>query len=606
MGNQLASFDLQSLKQHYQAGVTPAEVITQVYERIERYADPAVWIYLAPLAESLERAKALQQRDPNQLPLYGIPFAIKDNIDWAGIPTTAGCPAFAYTPTESATVVERLCAAGAIPIGKTNLDQFATGLVGTRTPYGICRNPFNSNYIPGGSSAGSGAAVAAGLVSFSLGTDTAGSGRVPAAFTNIIGLKPTKGLVSTHGVVPAVRSIDCVSIFALTCADAEQVLAVAGSYDPADPFSRQSLTQPERQIPGLRVGIPAVAYLEFFGNADAEQNYRAAISRLQDLGCQIVEIDFRPFADTVPLLYEASLVAERTAAVGEFLNQQPEAANPVVRQIIEGGRRYDAVSAYQTMYQVMALKRQSESQWQTMDVLVLPTTGTIYSVAEVEAEPFALNRNLGLYTNFVNLLDLSAIAVPSGFQANGLPTGVTLMAPAWHDAFLCRLGAAFHAKLGGSLGATDVPLSSIVSVSMSLPDVNQSAEPRIKIAVLGAHLTGQPLNSQLTDEEGTLVRTCRTSPVYRLYAISDGTIPKPGLVRQADGTGHAIEVEVWELPAAGFGRFVAQIPPPLGIGTLLLEDGEEVKGFLCEPYATTDAPEISQFGGWRAYLTSLT
>jgi allophanate hydrolase len=596
------SLDLQTLKQRYQAGVTPAEVIVQVYERIERYADPAIWIYLAPLAESLQRAEALQSGNPAELPLHGVPFAIKDNLDWAGIPTTAGCPDFAYIPSQSATVVERLCAAGAIPIGKTNLDQFATGLVGTRTPYGICRNPFNSDYIPGGSSAGSGAAVAAGLVSFALGTDTAGSGRVPAAFTNIIGLKPTKGRLSTYGLVPAVRSLDCVSIFALTCPDAAQVLQVAAGFDAADPFSRPALPSAALPIAELRVGIPADRYLNFFGNVDAERNYRAALTRLRELGCQIVEIDFQPFADAVPLLYEGACVAERTVAVGEFLNRQPESANPVVRQIIEGGRRYDAVSAYQDSYKLMALRRQAEPQWQAMDVLALPTTGTIYTIAEVTAEPFALNRNLGLYTNFVNLLDLSAIAVPSGFQTNGLPTGLTLIAPAWQDTFLCRLGAAFHTALGGNLGATDVPLAAIPAAEVAQP---ASSEDWIKIAVVGAHLTGQPLNSQLTQEQGRLVRSCRTSPIYKLYALTGGALAKPGLIRQADGTGYAIEVEVWELPAAGFGRFVAQIPPPLGIGTLLLEDGEAVKGFLCEPHAIADAPDISHLGGWRAYLASL-
>jgi len=596
------SLDLRSLAGRYRTGATtPEATIAQVYERIEQYADPAVWIYLAPISASLERAKALQDKDPDLLPLYGIPFAIKDNLDWAGVPTTAGCPAFAYTPKESATAIERLCAAGAIPIGKTSLDQFATGLVGTRSPYGVCRNPFDPRYIPGGSSSGSGAAVSAGLVSFALGTDTAGSGRVPAAFTNIVGLKPTKGHLSTRGLVPAVRSLDCVSIFALTCADAEAVLQVAGGFDPDDPFSRQSESVSPPEISGLRIGIPTDDYLQFFGNADAEQNYRAAIARLTSLNYQIVKIDFQAFADTVPLLY-GTWVAERLAAVGEFLKRQPDAVNPTVRQIISGGSCYDAVAAYQDMYRLAQLKRLAQIQWQAMDAIAIPTTGTIYTVAEVEAEPIALNTNLGFYTNFVNLLDLSAVSIPSGFQSNGLPTGLTLIAPAWYDTFLCRLGAAFHAHLGGTLGATGISLSSIPTPA---PISTDSATDSIEIAVVGAHLTGQPLNHQLTSERGKLVRTCRTSSIYKLYALSGGAIPKPGLVRQADGRGYAIELEVWELPTAGFGRFVANIPSPLGIGTLVLEDGEEVKGFLCEPFAIANASDISHFGGWRAYIASL-
>ncbi|MBW4538438.1 MAG: allophanate hydrolase [Myxacorys chilensis ATA2-1-KO14] len=451
------SLDLRSLAHRYATGqTTPEAVIKLVYDRIEQYADPAVWIYLAPIAQSLARAKALADQDPRRLPLYGIPFAIKDNLDWAGIPTTAGCPAYAYTPERSATVVERLCAAGAIPIGKTNLDQFATGLVGTRTPYGVCRNPFHSDYIPGGSSAGSGAAVSAGLVSFALGTDTAGSGRVPAAFTNIIGLKPTKGLISTRGLVSAVRTLDCVSIFALTCEDAAAVLQVAGDYDAEDGFSRQPTVNALPEIAQLRVGIPSDRDLTFFGNHSAEQQYRDAIAHLQTLGCTIVPIDFQPFAEAAQLLYGGAWVAERLAAIADFLN--PALMNPTVYEIINGGKRYDAVDVFRGIYRLADLRQLADAQWQAMDVLAVPTTGTIYTVAEVEAEPIALNSNLGRYTNFVNLLDLCAVAVPSGFQSNGLPTGLTLIAPAWHDASLCRVGAAYHDLLGGTLGATKVPL----------------------------------------------------------------------------------------------------------------------------------------------------
>lgn len=611
MDNQLEnqqSLDLQRLRQRYRSGVTPEAVMTQVYEQIAAYNDPAIWIYLAPLADSLARARALQQQDLDSLPLYGVPFAIKDNIDWAESSTTAGCPAFAYRPAQSARVVQQLCAAGAIPIGKTNLDQFATGLVGTRSPYGICRNPFDPRFIPGGSSAGSGVAVAAGLVSFALGTDTAGSGRVPAAFTNIVGLKPTKGYLSTRGLVPAVRSLDCISIFALTCADAETVLQAAAGFDSADAWSRPAAPLNLPDWAKLRVGVPAVESLKFFGNAEAERNYRAGLERLQALGGQLVEIDFSAFAETAPLLYQGAWVAERLAALGDFLSQNLEAMEPTVRQIIAGGSAYDAVAAYEGIYRLAELKRQSELQWQQMDILALPTTGTIYSIAAVQAEPLTLNSNLGYYTNFVNLLDLAAIAVPNGFQLDGLPTGLTLIAPAGSDQALCQLGASYQAKLqadlGGGLGATSALLP---PANLPRPGSQPAPPPAdwIKIAVVGAHLSGQPLNPQLTEEQGVLLRACQTRPIYKLYALVDGAIPKPGLVRQADGQGYAIELEVWALPAAGFGRFVNNIPSPLGIGTVILEDGEAVKGFLCEPFALAASPEISQFGGWRAYLASL-
>jgi allophanate hydrolase len=456
------SLSVQALRRAYRRGeIRPQDAIAQVYRRIEQYGDPAVWIYLASQSEALRQAEALQHQDLAALPLYGVPFAIKDNIDWAGVPTTAGCPEFAYTPGRSAAVVEKLCAAGAIPIGKTNLDQFATGLVGTRSPYGTCRNPFNSDYIPGGSSAGSAVAVATGMVSFALGTDTAGSGRVPAAFNNLVGIKPTKGYLSTSGVVPAVRSLDCVSIFALTCDDAATVLAAASGFDAADPFCRVPAAAGELNLDALRLGVPSSEQLDFFGNGEAERNYHAALAQLQALGHQIVTIDFQPFAETAALLYDGAWVAERTAAVGKFLQQDHPGIDPVVRKIILAGQQLDAIAVFEDSYRLKALQRQAEQQWAAMDILVLPTTGTIYTLAQVKQEPFALNRNLGFYTNFVNLLDLSAIALPSGFQSNGLPTGITLIAAAWQDQALCQLGARFQAQVGGNLGATATPYGSM-------------------------------------------------------------------------------------------------------------------------------------------------
>jgi allophanate hydrolase len=425
------------LRHLYQTGqCTPAEILQSIYTRIAEYNDPAVWIYLAPLAESLALIS-----DRSDLPLWGIPFAIKDNLDWVGIPTTAGCPSFAYTPDRSATVIEKLIVAGAIPIGKTNMDQFATGLVGTRSPYGICRNPYNNQYIPGGSSSGSGVAVATGMVSFSLGTDTAGSGRVPAAFTNIVGLKPTRGHLSTNGLVPAMRTLDCVSIFALNCEDAATVLDVAGGYDPDDPFSLSNPLESVQSLSNLRVGVPADQYLQFFGNQDAERCYYAGIERLSKLKYQIVQIDFQPFADTAQMLYGSPWVAERLAGLQDFLVHHAQDLEPITYEIIKGGDQYDAVSVFQAIYRLAELRQKTEKQWQQMDILAVPTTGTIYSIAEVQSSPLQLNNNLGLYTNFVNLLDLSAISIPNGFQSNGLPTGLTLIALAWQESQLCQIGA---------------------------------------------------------------------------------------------------------------------------------------------------------------------
>jgi allophanate hydrolase len=438
------SLAINHLRYQYQTGeTTPSQVLQSIYARIAAYNDPAVWIYLAPLADSLALIS-----DRSDLPLWGIPFAIKDNLDWAGIPTTAGCPAFAYTPDRSATVIEKLIAAGAIPIGKTNMDQFATGLVGTRSPYGICRNPYDDKYIPGGSSSGSGVAVATGMVSFSLGTDTAGSGRVPAAFTNIVGLKPTKGYISTQGLVPAVRTLDCVSIFALNCSDAAMVLEIAGGYDAADPFSRVPKTNPPVAAQNLRIGVPTEQHLEFFGNQDAERLYHAGLERLSTLGHQIILIDFQPFADTAQMLYGGPWVAERLAILQDFLSTHPPdqfpEVDPTVYGIVQGGNKYDAVSVFQAIYRLAELQRLTEQQWQKMDILAVPTTGTIYSIAEVQISPLQLNSNLGLYTNFVNLLDLSAISIPNGFQHNGLPTGLTLIAAAWQESLLCQIGIAMQ------------------------------------------------------------------------------------------------------------------------------------------------------------------
>lgn len=517
-------------------------------------------------------------------PLRGLTFAIKDNIDFAGVPTTAACPDFAYTPTTSAPVIQRLVDAGAIPLGKTNLDQFATGLVGVRSPYGVPVNPHGAAYIPGGSSCGSAVAVAAGLCDFALGTDTAGSGRIPAAFNNLVGLKPTRGLLSTRGVVPACRTLDCVSIFTRTIAEAAEVLSAAAAYDPEDPYSRPATPPVIDESWPPRIGVPRADQLEFFGNAAAAELFATAIERWRSLGAKIAEIDFEPFVSAARLLYEGPWVAERYAAIRAFIESRPNALHPVTRKIIGGASSLTATSAYEASYKLATLRRQSETIWANIDVLLTPTAGTIYTLAEVEADPIRLNTNLGYYTNYLNLFDLCAVAVPAGFLPNKMPWGVTLVAPAFCDDSVLRLGAKF-------LGEP--------APKRSLPAAGRT----VKLAVCGAHLSGLPLNWQLTQLGATLVRTTKTAPTYKLFALPGTTPPKPGLVRVAEG-GTSIEVEVWDVPVAGYGHFVSNIPAPLGIGTITLEDGSSVQSFLCEAIAVQSARDVTGFGSWRSFLSS--
>ena len=591
------SLDLHSLGARYRAGsLRPSQLVAGILQRIERRGDDKVWIHRLPAAELEARAAELERRGPGGLPLFGIPFAIKDNIDLAGHPTTAACPDFAYVAKANAAVVESLIAAGALPLGKTNLDQFATGLVGVRSPYGVPGNTFDANYLPGGSSSGSAVAVAAGLASFSLGTDTAGSGRVPAAFNNLVGLKPTRGLLSTRGVVPACWSLDCVSIFALTAADAAVVLRSARGFDAADPFSRREAS-PARAMPrsfaGCRFGVPRADQLEFFGNPDTPALFAAMLARLERLGGERVTIDFEPFLETARLLYEGPWVAERYVAIREFIERRPETLHPVTRDIIGGATRHRAIDAFAAYYRLKALQRKTAPVWDAVDILVAPTAGTIYRIAEVEADPVRLNSNLGRYTNFMNLLDLSAIAVPAGFQRDGLPFGVTLIAPAFADEALCALGAPAQRAAVDKMGAT----------GLALPAAEGGDAPAgqtVCLAVCGAHMSGLPLNHQLTERGARLARKCRTAPNYRLYALTAFAPPRPGMLR-AD-TGAAIEVEVWDVPAAAVGSFVDGIPEPLGIGTVTLEDGQQVKGFLCEARATQGARDITSLGSWRQFI----
>jgi allophanate hydrolase len=593
------SLSIADLSNAYRAHkATPVAVVRELYSRIAASGDPAIWITLLPVEQVLEQAQVLAACDPDALPLYGIPFAIKDNIDLADVQTTAACKEFAYLPEQSAFVVTQLIKAGAMPIGKTNLDQFATGLTGTRSPYGICRNSFNPQYISGGSSSGSAVAVASGLVSFALGTDTAGSGRVPAAFNNLIGWKPTCGRLSPRGVVPACRTIDTICVFTLTAEDAARVCRVAEGFDADEPYSRRPADPPPAAPPThghFRFGVPRADQLQFFGNDEYPRLFDGAVARLERLGGQRVLIDFAPFLEAARLLYEGPWVAERYLAVEAILRRAPQALHSVTRQIIEAGSRPTAADAFRAQYRLQALRRASEQAWQKVDVLLTPTTGTIYRIADVEADPIQLNGRLGYYTNFMNLLDLAAVAVPAGFTSYGLPFGVTLAAPAWSDLALLSIAARLHRATTTHLGASSIALN-------DEPHFDWAAlEDRIPVAVCGAHMQGLALNHQLLERGAVLLERTTTSAQYRFYALPGGPPYRPGLIA-VESHGAAIEVEVWSVPSQAFGSFVAGIPAPLGIGKITLADRRQVSGFLCEAHALSAAQDITSFGGWRAFM----
>ncbi|APO79299.1 allophanate hydrolase protein (plasmid) [Rhizobium etli 8C-3] len=590
--------DLASLQSAYAAGLSPLDLVEQVIARRRASDDPAIFITPTPDDDLRDAARELMARapGPNSLPLWGIPFAVKDNIDVAGLPTTAACPAFAYRPEQDAAVVARLTAAGALMIGKTNLDQFATGLNGTRSPHGAPRSVFDRDYVSGGSSSGSAVAVASGLASFALGTDTAGSGRVPAAFNNLVGIKPTPGLVPNVGVVPACRSVDVVTVFAATVGDGVAIRKVMEGYDAADPFSRKAAPA-SLPASGLRVGVLDRDEREFFGNKDVEGLYDAAIERARALGAAIVPFDYAPFRQAAELLYNGPWVAERLAAVKDFLATNADDFDPTVRAIIEGAKAYDAVAAFEGRYKLEGLRQKTKEEWQKADILMLPTSPTTYTVEQMVEDPIVKNGHFGRYTNFVNLLDCAAIAVPAGFDADGhLPAGVTLIGPAFTDDALAPFADAMHRALNEGMGkdrAAVIPKKSLVP---------QADDRSIPIAVVGAHLTGMPLNHELTGGGGRLIRICRTAGDYRLFVLPNTAPPKPGLVRQPGYQGKGLEVEVWALPPEGFGRFVQNIPGPLGIGKLVLDDGSSVSGFVCEAYAVAGAQEITELGGWRHYM----
>jgi allophanate hydrolase len=584
---------------HRAGKLSPAQTVKRSYQRIRDHNDPAVFISLRDERDSLAEAERLSTKDAAALPLFGVPVAVKDNIDVLGLPTTAACPDFAYTPSHDATSVARLRAAGAIIIGKTNLDQFATGLVGVRSPYGIPRNPIRDDLLPGGSSSGSAVAVAAGLVPLSLGTDTAGSGRVPAMLNNIVGLKPSLGMVSTAGVVPACRTLDCVSIFSLTVDDAVTALAAMAGPDGADPFSRdRPLGEITPQPSPLRLGVPRNGQLIFFGDKATEAAYGDALKRWTALGTRLVEFDMEPFYETARLLYEGPWVAERYLVIRNLLASSPDSIHPVTREIMAAGARLTAAETFAALYRLQALRRIAERVFANFDAIVLPTAPTAYTTAQVLANPVELNSRLGAYTNFVNLLDLCGLALPAAMRTDRIPFGITLLAPAGKDALLASIGRIFHADTRLAIGANDLAQPPLAPLQAPA-----DAE-EIAIAVVGAHLSGMALNGELKALGGRLREAAVTAPDYKLYAL-DTTPPKPGMLRVEAGMGSAIELEVWALSPGSFGQFVAAVPPPLSIGTIRLADGRGVKGFIVEAAALNDARDISSFGGWRAYMAEV-
>ncbi len=595
-------FDLRldALKAAYLAGsTTPRQLITALRNQAAALnPEFNLFIHLLSEAELEPYLAALDGKSPAELPLYGVPFAIKDNIDLAGIPTTAACPAFAYRPEQSATLVEQLLALGAVPLGKTNLDQFATGLNGTRSPYGACRNSVHPDYPSGGSSAGSSLAVALGVASFALGTDTAGSGRVPAALNNLVGLKASKGLLSTAGVVPACRSLDCVTYFTATASEASQLLALTAALDPRDEYSRSNPLWNDGSAfgaprPGFRFGVPK--QLEFLGCAESPALFAASIEQLKALGGEAVEIDFAPFLEAARLLYEGPWVAERYSVAGALIEAQPDAVLPVIKAVLEKAPGTSAVQLFRAQYRLQALKAECERIMAKLDCVLTPAYPRPVTLTELQAEPVARNADLGYYTNFMNMLDYAAVAVPAGFMSNGLPWGVTLFGRAFTDQYLLSLAAALQRQ-------QQLPLAGERSLEPGAPTAI-ARNDRARLVVCGAHLDGLPLNWQLKQRGGRLVKATHSSPDYQLHALAGGPPFRPGMVRVAKG-GVAIAVEVWELPSSELGSFLTGIPAPLGLGKVQLADSSWESGFICEPYGLAGAVDISHFGGWKAYLQS--
>jgi len=598
--------DIEAVRQGYASGqFTPRELVEHLTERSAQFHAHNIWIHQLTARELEPYLRRLESGDRERLPLYGVPFAIKDNIDLDGVPTTAACQEFAYRPERSAYIVQLLIDAGAIPLGKTNMDQFATGLVGTRSPapWGPCRNAFDPETISGGSSAGSAVAVALGLVSFSLGTDTAGSGRVPAMLNNIYGLKPSRGLLSMSGVLPACRTLDCPSVFALCVSDAQLVFSLLAKSDAGDAYSRANPMSNSHRFFGNtldkpRVGIPRSDQLDFFGEESGRQLFDQAISNWQSLGAEVVEVDVEPLLRAAKLLYEGPWVAERYAALETILEQRPDAVHEVVRDIVGSAKNKDAVAAFKAEYQLQTYRAFAKGLFEQIDFLVSPTAPRSYLVRELLEDPITLNSNMGFYTNYMNLLDLCGVAVPAGFMSNGIPFGVTLIAPCFREISLLNQALRWERQQRLPMGASD----EVYQSDSEFPAVTNSDQ--VKVAVCGAHLSGMPLNWQLAERGATLVAETETSENYRFYALAGGPVKRPGLMR-CESDGCKIKVEVWSVPVAEFGAFVSAIPHPLGIGKLELISGEWVSGFICEEAGLVGAEDISELGSWRNYIEGL-
>lgn len=605
-------FTLPALRDAYASGVSPLDVLHEVYARLDRIGDPHIFIHLCSRDDVLAQARALGAHDPDQ-PLWGVPFAVKDNIDVAGIPTTAACPAYAYTPDADAFVVSRLRAAGALMVGKTNLDQFATGLVGLRSPYGAPLNSIDPAIVPGGSSAGSGVIVGHGAVAFSLGTDTAGSGRVPAALNNIVGLKPTLGTLSASGVVPACRTLDTVSVFAATVDDAYAVYAAARGYDAADAYSRDIAHAPLSQPPaGLRIGIPDAASARFFGDTAQHAAFTRDVARLSASGAQIVEVDFTPLYAIADMLYQGAWVAERHTVIADLLATAPDAVHPVTRQIIGLAETLSADDAFKGFYRLAELKRQAAPILDRLDLLCVPTIPDFATLDELAADPIGPNNRMGTYTNFVNLMDMCGIAVPTAPRSDGRPGSVTLLARAGQDALAASVARGFERDCARNLGATafalpQPPAQPVLQPSPPKdPGPSSDADSRIALAVCGAHMSGLPLNPELTRLGARFLRRDTTAPRYKFYALAGGPPVRPGLLRSSGAGAGAVAVEIWSLPTTAMGAFLAGIPAPLCIGSVELADGTWVKGFLCETDGTTGGRDITKLGDWRLYLAQQT
>lgn len=586
-------------KRAYQEGADPAALLEQ--QRCSLTSDDSAWISIASDAQlkaQLLQLEALQQTQGRErLPLYGIPFAVKDNIDVEGFVTTAACPAFAYQAQRDAMAVQRLRQAGAIVLGKTNLDQFATGLVGTRSPFGAVPNAFDSRLISGGSSSGSASVVARGLVPFALSTDTAGSGRIPAAFNQIVGIKPTPGAVPGTGLVPACRTLDCIGVLALNVADSALVLSLMEGPDAQDSYARsRPFIAKHTPLSQLRVGVPDARKL----SSDYEDAFAAFLVRLKPQTERVQALPFDALFEVANLLYYGPWVAERVVGARGIYEQQPEALLPVIRQVLDVHQRFNAADTFNAQYQLQDLRQEAENIWQECDVLCVPSAPRHPSMAEVQADPIGVNSEMGTYTNFVNLLGWSAIAIPASQLPDGLPFGITLIAPGWREPDLVRWAQQLEAQANLCAGVTGLPAQNAGPLpAWRVPTQGET----IEVAVVGAHLRGMPLNHELLACGARFREETSTASDYRLYALQGTVPPKPGMARSDEGA--AITVEVWDMPIANFGRFVAGVPTPLGIGSVQLQDGRSVKGFICEGHALTQARDITAFGGWRAYCQSL-